>query len=61
MDDCSVQDLMIIATCEMKEEDSEAQCIFWQNINEVVKPHGFELLDFFGFMADETGANWKEI
>ena len=49
---------MTIATCKMKEEDTKAQCIFWNSINEVVTGHGFELPDFYGFMADEAGANW---
>ena len=33
----SMQELLTIATCEMKEEDMEAQCLFWDSLNEVME------------------------
>lgn len=56
-----MQDLLTIATCEMKEEDMEAQCLFWECINEVMIKNGCEKADFFGFMADEAQANWNAV
>lgn len=54
----SVQELMTIATCEMKEEDTSSQVLFWQMINSTMAQCGFPPADFQGFMADEAGANW---
>ena len=38
----SMQELLTIATCEMKEEDMEAQCLFWDSLNEVMEKNGCE-------------------
>ena len=58
----SMQELLTIATCEMKEEDMEAQCLFWDSLNEVMEKNGCEPpADFCGFMADEAQANWNAI
>ena len=56
-----MQDLLTIATCEMKEEDMVAQCLFWNSLNEVMQSNGFEKADFRGFMADEAQANWNAL
>ena len=45
----------------MKEEDIDAQCLYWSDLNDVVTRHGFEVPYFFGFMVDEAGANWSTI
>ena len=52
---------MVIAICEMKEEDAEAQILFWKSLNNVMQEKGFPPADFAGFMADEAGANWIAI
>ena len=53
---------MVIAICEMKEEDTEAQILFWESLNNVMQEEGFPATtDFAGFMADEAGANWMAI
>ena len=55
---------MVIAICEMKEEDTEAQILFWESLNNVMQEEGFPAAaeaDFAGFMADEAGANWMAI
>lgn len=49
---------MVIAICEMKEEDAESQILFWENLNSVMLQCGHSEADFAGFMADEAGANW---
>lgn len=56
-----MQELMTIASCEMKEEDTDAQVLFWENLNDVVIKKGGKRPDFFGFMADEAGANWRAV
>lgn len=60
-DFCSARCLMVIAICEMKEEDAESQIIFWESLNEVMVDNGHPMADFAGFMADEAGANWVAI
>ena len=50
--------MQIIAVCEMKEEDTTAQILFWEMMNEVMLNNGHPLADFRGFMADEANANW---
>ena len=52
---------MVIAICEMKEEDTEAQILLWESLNNVMQEEGFPATEFAGFMADETGANWMAI
>lgn len=54
---CSVQEMLTIATCEFREEDEEAQVLFWENINVVMIEHQGRPANFFGFMVDEAGAN----
>ena len=45
---------MVIAICEMKEEDTEAQILFWESLNNVMQEEGFPAADFVRFMADEA-------
>lgn len=58
---CSIQELLTIATCEMKEEDTDSQVLFWEMLNSVMVRNGDERADFHGFMADEAQANWRAI
>ena len=57
----SVQELLTIATCEMKEEDTKSQVLFWQMINRTMQHCGYHAANFHGFMADEAGANWSAV
>ena len=54
----SIQELLTIATCEMKEEDTKSQVLFWEKLNITMEQCGYQGADFHGFMADEAGANW---
>lgn len=58
---CSVQEMQTIAICEMKEEDTISQVMFWEMINEVMLNNGHAPADFCGFMADEAAANWRAV
>lgn len=58
---CSLQELVTIATCEMKEEDTHSQVLFWEMLNKVMENCGHEIANFHGFMADEAQANWSAI
>ena len=53
--------MQTIAICDMRSEDSDAQSMFWEKINDVMLKNGHEPADFFGFMADEAHANWKAV
>ena len=55
----SVQELLTIATCEMKEEDIKSQVLFWQMINRTMQHCGYHPANFHGFMANEAGENWS--
>lgn len=57
----SLQELLTIATCEMKEEDEGAQVLFWEKLNAVVTKNNHNRPNFHGFMADEAQANWRAI
>ena len=56
-----MRSLQVIAICEFKEEDTESQILFWENLNAVVENAGYDTPDFAGFMADEARANWNAI
>lgn len=56
-----MQELLSIATCEMKEEDTGAQILFWEMLNAVMERSGHNNADFCGFMADEAQANWRAV
>ena len=56
-----MQELMTIEICEMKEEDIDAQVLFWSKLNEVMANCRHPHADFKGFMADEAAANWRAI
>ena len=58
---CRIGELLTIATCEFREEDEDAQVIFWENMNLVMVEHTGKAANFFGFMADEAGANWNAV
>ena len=57
----SVQELLTIATCEMKEEETRSKVLFWEMLNQTMKHCGYPPVDFHGFMADEARANWCAI
>ena len=49
---------MTIAICEMKEEDTGAQVLFWSKFNEVMANYRHPHADFKGrFMADKAATN----
>ena len=52
---------MVIAICKTKEEDTDTQILFWENLKSVMQREGFPNADFAGFMGDEAGANWSAI
>ena len=52
---------MTIAICEMKEEDIDAQVLFWSKLNEVMANYGHFHADFKGFMAGKMVTNWRAI
>ena len=56
-----MQEMKTIAICDMHSEDSDAQSMFWEKINDVMLKNGHEPADFCGFMADEAHANWKVV
>jgi hypothetical protein len=53
--------VMTIATCDMQSEDSQAQILFWQNLNLVMERNGVKAPNFKGFMADSAQANWNAV
>ena len=53
--------MQTIAICNMRGEDTEAQRMFWEKMNDVMLRCGHAPADFCGFMADEANANWKAI
>jgi hypothetical protein len=42
-------------------EDGDAQMVFWNNLNDVMRRHGVEKPEFKGFMADGAQANWNAV
>jgi hypothetical protein len=53
--------VMTIASCDMQSEDSEAQIVFWKNLNVVMERNGVVNPNFKGFMADSAQANWNAV
>ena len=53
--------MQTIAICDMRGEDTEAQIMFWEKLNDVMLRCGHAPADFFDFMADEASANWRAI
>lgn len=53
--------VMTIATCDMQSEDTEAQLVFWKNLNLVMEINGVTAPNFKGFMADNAQANWNAV
>lgn len=45
----------------MKEEDTIAQILFWENLNEVMVRTGTKVANFYGYMADEAQAGWRAV
>ena len=45
--------------CNMKEEDTDAQVLFWSKLNEVMASCGHPNADLKSFMADDAVANWR--
>ena len=53
--------VMTIACCDLMSKDGDAQMVFWNNLNNVMRRHGIEKPEFKGFMADGAQANWNAI
>ena len=53
--------VMTIASCDMQSEDTEAQLVFWKNLNSVMERNGVAAPNFKGFMADNAQANWNAV
>ena len=58
---CNVHKMQTIAICEMKEEDTTLQVLFWEMMNDVLLKSGSPLTNFRGFMANEASANWQAV
>lgn len=56
-----LRELQTIAIGEFKTEDTEAQVLFWNLLNEVMMKDGHGRAEFHGFMADEAVQNWKAV
>ena len=53
--------VMTIVVCDMQSEDCTTQVLFWRNLKSVVQRHGLDDVQFKGFMADSTQANWNAV
>jgi hypothetical protein len=53
--------VMTIASYDMQSEDSEAQIVFWKNMNVVMERNGVVEPNFKGFIADIAQANWNAV
>ena len=53
--------VMTIAVCDMQSEDCTTQVLFWRNLNLVLRRHGVDDIEFKGFMADSSQANWNVV
>ena len=53
--------VMTIACCDMQSEDTDAQIVFWKNLNAVMERHDIPNPQFMGFMADSAQANWNAL
>ena len=53
--------MQTIAICEMKEEDTMSQILFWEMMNDVLLQNGYLPANFRGFMANEAGANCRAV
>lgn len=51
--------VMTIAICDMQSEDVRAQTVMWQFLNGIMAKHGYDKVNFKGFMADSAQANWN--
>ena len=52
-----VQNMQTIANCEMKEENTTSQVLFWKVMNDVLLKSGNPPANFRDFMANEASAN----
>jgi hypothetical protein len=43
----------------MQSEDVRAQTVMWQFLNGIMAKHGYDEVNFKGFMADSAQANWN--
>ena len=50
--------VLTIAYCDMQCEDGPTQTLFWENLNFVMAENGVSNVNFKGFMANNTHANW---
>ena len=59
--DWTYQRVMTISCCDFQSEDKDAQVIFWNNLNHVMRRHGIPMPQFRGFMANSAQANWNAV
>jgi hypothetical protein len=50
-----------IAICDMQSESTEAQCVMWTKLNQVMFSFGLVNPNFKGFMANNAKANWNVV
>ena len=53
--------VMTICVCDMKSEMAEHQKQMWRSLLEVMARHGYQRVEFYGFMADSAQANFNAV
>ena len=53
--------VMTICVCNMKSEMAEHQKQMWRSLLEVMARHGYQSVEFYGFMADSAQANFNAV
>lgn len=53
--------LLTKACCDMQYEDSDAQTLFWVNLNGVMVENGMSHVNYKGFMVDNAQANYNVV
>ena len=53
--------VLTIACCNIQSEDGAAQTLFWKKLNVVMTDNMVPNVNFKGFMADSTQANWNAV
>ena len=59
--DWTYQRVMTISCYDFQSEDKDAQVIFWNNLNHVMRRHRIPMPQFRGFMANSAQANWNAV
>ena len=53
--------VMMICVCDMKSEMAEHQKQMWRSLLEVMARHGYQRVEFYGFMANSAQANFNAV